>query len=289
MESPALPFPFTKGKVKLLTFLFVTPYMRNLFIAAVLCLGSIYLTYGQTLPYLPNPTYKEGEKLTYKLRYGIISAATGTLKVEKSKLRFSNPNVYHLSAFGQTSGAFSVFYTVKNQYDSYIDGDTYLPYLYTEDIHEGSYTRREYATFDHKSKKVTGKKGTFTSPTSQFFDLLSAYYFSRNLDLSSLKKGGTFKISYFLNDEVAQLGVRYLGVEKIKTPLGTVECLKFSPEITPGRIFKKDSQLLLWVTNDGNRIPVKAQVEILIGSVTMELVQASGLKYKLGERVSYSK
>lgn len=78
-------------------------------------------------------------------------------------------------------------------------------------------------------------------------------------------------------------------MKKIKTTLGTIECIKLSPEITPGRIFKKNSQLFLWVTNDGNRIPVKAQVEILIGSITMELVQASGLKYKLGERVSYSK
>ena len=207
--------------------------------------------------------------MTYKLKYGILSVATGTLKVEKSKLRFSNPNAFHLSAFGQTSGIFSV-YKVRNKYDSYIDGNTYLPYLYIEDIHEGSYTREEYATFDHRNKKVSGKKGTFTSPTAQFFD-------------------DSFKITYFLNDEVAQLGVKYIGIEKIKTSLGELECIKFSPEISPGRIFRKDSQLFLWVTNDGNRIPVKAHVEMLVGSVTMELVDAKGLKHTLGKRVSYSK
>lgn len=256
------------------------------FIAFFIC--SVGLSFGQILPYLSEPTYKSGENLTYKLKYGILSVATGTLKVEKSKLRFSNPNAYHLSAFGQTSGLFSV-YKVRNKYDSYIDGDTYLPYLYIEDIHEGSYTREEYATFDHRNKKVSGKKGTFRSPTEQFFDLVSAYYFSRNLDLSSLKKGDSFKLSYFLNDEVAQLGVTYVGIEKIKTSMGTLECIKLSPEISPGRIFKKDSQLFLWVTNDGNRIPVKAQVEIIVGTVTMELVKASGLKHTLGQRVSYSK
>jgi len=263
--------------------------MKNIYLVLVFIIGTAYASIAQSLPYLKSPTYKEGEKLTYKLKYGVISAATGTLKVEKSKLRFSNPNAFHLSAFGETSGAFSVFYTVKNQYDSYIDGNNFLPYLYTEDIHEGSYTRKEYATFDHRNNKVSGKKGTFTSPHSQFFDLLSAYYFSRNLDLSSLKQGDKFKLTYFLNDEVEQLGVEYVGVEKIKTSLGTLECIKLSPEISPGRIFKKDSRLYLWVTNDGNRIPVKAQVEILIGSVTMELVSASGLKHTLGERVSYSK
>lgn len=262
--------------------------MKKFYTFITLWICSMGLTMGQTLPYLSQPTYQAGEHLTYKLKYGILSVATGTLKVEKSKLRFSNLNAFHLSAFGQTSGIFSV-YKVRNKYDSYIDGNTYLPYLYIEDIHEGSYTREEYATFDHRNKKVSGKKGTFTSPTAQFFDLLSAYYFSRNLDLSSVKKGDSFKITYFLNDEVAQLGVKYIGIEKIKTSLGELECIKFSPEISPGRIFRKDSQLFLWVTNDGNRIPVKAHVEILVGSVTMELVDAKGLKHTLGKRVSYSK
>jgi len=228
--------------------------------------------FAQTLPYLKDPTFQPGEVLKYKLRYGFISAATGTLSVQKSKYSFGVNDAIHLSAFGQTSGAFSKFYTVKNQYDSYIDQSNFLPILYTENIRENNYRRVEYATFDHKIKQVKGKKGTFKSPTAQ-----------------TLKSGDKFKITYFLNDEVAQLGVEYIGVEKVKSVLGELECIKLSPEISPGRIFKKNSRLYLWVTNDGNRIPVKAQVDILIGSVTMDLVSADGLKYPLGKRVSYSK
>ena len=131
--------------------------MKKFYTFITLWICSMGLTMGQTLPYLSQPTYQAGEHLTYKLKYGILSVATGTLKVEKSKLRFSNPNAFHLSAFGQTSGIFSV-YKVRNKYDSYIDGNTYLPYLYIEDIHEGSYTREEYAPFDNRNKKVSGKK-----------------------------------------------------------------------------------------------------------------------------------
>src|SRR5690606_3876627 len=262
--------------------------MKKFYIILFALLTNWVYSPAQTLPYLKEPTFKEGEKLTYKLQYGSISAATGVLSVNKSKLQFSQPT-YHLNAYGQTSSFFSVFYTVKNKYDSYISASTYLPYLYVEDIKEGSYTRKAYATFDSKNKTVKGKKGTFNSPVTQTFDLLSAYYFARNLDFSSLKSGESFKLTYFLNDEIAQLGVQYIGVENIKTNLGTVECIKLSPEIKPGRIFKKDSKLYLWVTNDGNRIPVRAHVEILIGSVTLELEKAEGLKYELGKKVSYSK
>ena len=263
--------------------------MKKFFTIIFICLFTASLGSAQSLPYLKEPTYKVGEVLNYKLKYGFISAASGTLSVLKSKYSFGVKDAIHLSAFGQTTGAFSKLYTIKNQYDSYIDQSTFLPILYTENIRENRYRRVEYATFDHKNQKVSGKKGTFKSPTEQTFDLVSAYYFSRNLDFSKLQPGDKFKVSYFLNDEVEQLGIEYVGVEKIKSALGEIECIKLSPEITPGRIFKKSSRLYLWVTNDGNRIPVKAQVEILIGSVTMELVSADGLKYPLGERVSYSK
>lgn len=240
---------------------------------------------AQTLPYLKESSFQAGEELSYRLRYGVISAATGTLKVSDSKLKFSSPHTFHLTAFGKTSSAFSIFFTVNNRYDSYIDGETYLPFYYTENIREGNYRRTDIVRFDHKNKVVTGNKGRFESPVAQTFDLLSAYYFSRNLDLTSVKKGNAFKLTYFLNDEIATLGIEYIGIETIQTALGPLECLKFSPQIKPGRIFKKDSRLYLWVTNDGNRIPVKAQVEILVGSVTLELTHAKGLKYPLGKKI----
>lgn len=236
--------------------------------------------FSQTLPYVEESVFKPGEKLSYKLKYGFISAAEGTLKVEQTDVKFGGRPTYHLSAVGKTSAAFSVFYTVFNQYHSYIDQKTFLPYFYTENIREGSYRREDQVTFNQKLHRITGEKGSFKSE-EQTFDLLSAYYFARNLDLSGVKIGDSFKLTYFLHDEVSKLGITYLGKERIKTALGTLDCLKFSPEIKPGRIFKKDSQLLLWVTDDGNRIPVKAEVEILVGSVTLELTKAEGLKYPL--------
>ena len=57
--------------------------------------------------------------------------------------------------------------------------------------------------------------------------------------------------------------------------------MAINPTIIPGRIFRKDSKLYLWITDDNNRIPVKANVGLIVGSVTMELTDAKGLKYAL--------
>lgn len=256
--------------------------MKKALLSFVL-LFAISTTFAQKLPYLSESSFQEGEELSYRLKYGILSAAEGVLKVEKSNLQFEGKPTYHLVAFGKTAGAFNVFYTVNNRYDSYIDKKTFLPYYYTENIREGKYRRSDKINFNQKARTITGNKGNFKG-AEQTFDLLSAYYFARNLDLTSVKVGDTFKLNYFLSDEVTSLGITYVGRERIKTPMGTFDCLKFNPEIAPGRIFKKDSKLYLWVTDDGNRIPVKAKVEILVGSVTLELTDAKGLKYPLHKK-----
>lgn len=234
---------------------------------------------AQSLPYLESSTFEEGEVLYYKLKYGFITAAEASLRVVATDVKFDKNPTYHLVAQGRTSGTFDVFYKVRNRYDSYIDKKDFTPYLYTENIQEDRYRRTDKARFYQDQKKVVASKGTFRSSVSQTFDLISAYYFARNIDFSNIKRGEKLILRYFLDDDVTPLTIEYLGKEMVKTSKGIVRCLKFSPSISPGRIFKKDSQLFLWITDDANRIPVKAQAEVLVGNITMELVDAKGLRY----------
>ncbi len=250
-------------------------------------LGLVLLThsltaYTQNLPLKPVPAFKEGEVLKYKLRYGFITAADATIKVLPSDLKFDGKPTYRLHVNARTSNSFDLLYKVRDRYDSYIDKKTLTPYFYQENIREANYRRQDKARFYQDNKKVVASQGTFMGPTSQTFDLVSAYYFARSLDMSKLKIGDSFKLNYFLQDEITDLEIEYVGKEVIKTKLGNIRCLKFSPSIKPGRIFKKDSKLYLWITDDGNRVPVKAQVEILVGAVTMDMISAEGLRYPIG-------
>lgn len=256
--------------------------MKKLILLFTIAIGAFKLE-AQELPLKKDPVFQEGETLQYKLRYGFITAAEATIKVTNSDLVFDNKPTYKLTVDAQTSGTFDVFYKIRDHYDSYIDKKDLLPYFYQENIREASYKRQDKARFNQDGKKIVSNRGTFTTPTTQTFDLVSAYYFARSLDISKLKVGDSFKLNYFLQDEVSALEIKYVGKETIKSKLGNIRCLKFSPSIKPGRIFKKDSRLYLWVTDDGNRVPVKAQVEILVGAVTMELKSAAGLKYALAK------
>jgi len=256
--------------------------MRRSFLL-IIFLITVFKAVAQELPLKKEPVFQAGEVLEYKLKYGFITAAEATIKVLNSDLKFDNKPTFNLVVDARTSGTFDIFYKIRDHYDSYIDKDTLTPYFYQENVREASYKRQDKARFTQSAKKVVSNRGTFTAPTDQTFDLVSAYYFSRSLDISKMKPGDLFKLNYFLGDNIHQLEIRYVGRETVKSKLGNIRCLKFSPSIEPGRIFRKDSNLYLWITDDGNRVPVKAQVEILVGAVTMEIKSANGLKYPLAK------
>jgi hypothetical protein len=196
---------------------------------------------------------------------------------------FNERPTYRLSVDSRTSGTFDVFYKIRDRYDSYVDQENLTPYFYQENVREASYRRNDKARFTQSTRKVVSNRGTFTGPTDQTFDLVSAYYFARSLDVSKMKMNEKFTLNYFLGNGISKLEIQYVGKEVVKSKIGNIRCLKFSPSIQPGRIFKKDSKLYLWITDDGNRVPVKAQVEILVGSVTMEIQSANGLKFPLAK------
>lgn len=254
--------------------------MRSFLLITLLLTGFTTPLFAQQLVKVPETVFKPGEELSYRLKYGFFTAATADIKVENSNIKFEGNPAYHIIADGKTAGTFDFLYKVRNRYETYVDEKTLLPYFYAENRHESNYKHTDKVTFDHNTGKITAAKGTFALK-GQVFDFLSAYYFARNLDVTKMRIGEKFDLQYFLEDGIHTLSITYAGKEKTDCSLGTFNCYKFNPTIIPGRIFRKDSKLYLWITADGNRIPIKAHVEVIVGSLTMDLLDAKNLKYPL--------
>src|SRR5476651_925531 len=114
------------------------PYLKK-FLIVFLMIGCLKRADAQELSKNKEIAFKVGEQLDYKLKYGFFTAAQAFIKVEESDIKFNGQPAFHIVANGKTAGTFDVFYKVRNQYDTYIDKNTLLPYLYTEDRHEGGY------------------------------------------------------------------------------------------------------------------------------------------------------
>jgi hypothetical protein len=254
--------------------------MRKCFVVFILFTACFSKAFSQELKDINEPVFKSGEQLSYILKYGFLTGAEASLRVEDADKKVDGRPAFHIIADGKTAGTFDVFYKVRNRYETYIDKNTLLPYFYTENRKEGGYKHSDNVTFDNEDHKITADKGVFPFK-GKVFDFVSAYYFARGIDITKINIGDKLEMNYFLEDGIHTLGITYVGREKVSSVLGTFNCLKFSPTIIPGRIFRKDSKLYLWITDDNNRIPIKAHVELIVGSITMELTEAKGLKYPL--------
>src|SRR5690554_4530015 len=98
-------------------------FRKPVWLVLLFFMGSLSgaVAHAQSLPYKPEPSFKAGEVLHYKLKYGFISAAEAVMTVKDSELQFSTPHAYHLSAQGKTTNAFSLLFPVDNRYNSYIE------------------------------------------------------------------------------------------------------------------------------------------------------------------------
>jgi len=225
------------------------------------------------LPKKTNFAFKEGEVLSYRVHYGFIEAGVAIIEVKPEIEEFGGRKVYHVVGNGYTRGAFDFFYRVRDRYESYIDKDALLPWLFIRRVDEGGFKFSQNYFFNHYKKIVKTEDNQIYSIPDEVHDMISAFYAARNIDFSNAKEGDVFTVMSFVDKELWPLKMRYLGKDEIKTDLGKFRCLKFCPIVQTGRIFKKEEDLLVWVTDDKNHIPLRAQAKILVGSIKMDIME----------------
>lgn len=229
--------------------------------------------------------YQAGESFKFRISYGLINAGEATLNLTSTT--YNGKNVFHAKGYGYTTGITKKLFRVEDDYQSYFDKVTGKPYRFIRKIDEGGYKKNQEGFFDQDKKTVLIKdyknknENTF-SITANAQDIVSSFYHLRNHpSLNSLKKGETVQIDMFFDDEIYKFKLKFLGKEEIKTKFGKINALKFRPYVQSGRVFKEDESLTMWVSDDNNKIPLKIQASLLVGSLKAELINYSGLKHNI--------
>jgi hypothetical protein len=116
--------------------------------------------------------------------------------------------------------------------------------------------------------------------------MISSFYYARTMNFKNLKKNDTFEFKCFMDDEIYNLKVKYVGDEQIHIRKGKFKCLKFVPVVQTGRYFKSEDDVNFWVTKDENRIPILVKAKIPVGIVKLHLVEWEGLKNDLTSKIN---
>lgn len=259
-----------------------------------LCLLFIFfLPITQSLAQIPcglhHNAFTSGEELNYKVVYNWgpiwLESAEASFKVKAAE--HNGKGSYLLSGTGSTYPKYDWFYKVRDVFETYLDSTTLRPMKFQATIQEGSKKdkhiyifndarQKAYTVISYGSKKV--KVDTVKLPDCSI-DVLTAIYYARSIDYSRCKKNDTVGISLLVDGKIYRVYVRFLGREKFKSKeLGTYRCIKFSPLLIEGTIFKKGEHMTVWVSDDKNKLPVYIETEIVVGSIKVRLMSFKGLR-----------
>lgn len=234
-----------------------------------------------------NSAFNAGESITFKVFYTVAGMYVGAGEaVFTSKLeQFNNRPVYHIVGEGKTFSFYDNFFKVRDRYETYIDTLSLQPYKFIRNIYEGGYKKYENVTFNKTTNTAITNDGVFKVPAC-VQDVLSAIYYSRNIDFNKYKPGDRIPFTLFLDKELFSMYIRYLGKETIKTKYGKFNAIKFKPLLIKGTIFEGGEKMTVWISDDKNKIPVRIESPISVGSVKVDMMNYKNLRHPLSSLIS---
>lgn len=224
----------------------------------------------------------EGEVLTYegrasKLKIG-ISVADLTFESERVK---GTDNLLIKSEAVSKGSLLRLFkYSFLQRYESVVDINGFNILKTTKHDVQKERVRDSEAVFNYPEKRVTYVE---TDPKDQnrpprriaseiekpLFDMVSSIYYVR---LAPLAVGKTLDLAVSDSGLIFRVPVTVSRREKVDSVVGKVWCFRLEPEIFGrDRLIEQKGKMIVWVTDDERRIPVKAQVTASFGKVDIKL------------------
>lgn len=230
-----------------------------------------------SVPFVP------GEKLLYegKLDVGILPAiSVAELHFTVADSTADTP--YQINAEARSKGTIIKLFgfSFLMQVDSTIKRDDFYALKTKKHDVQKDRVRDSETIFDYTAERVTfietNPKEPMKPPRTiaseiagETHDLISAIYMLR---LLPLEVGKTFELSVSDSGLVYKVPVRVTGRERKKTVLGKVWCYRVEPGVFgQGNLIERPGSMVIWVTDDARRLPVRALVKASIGKIDIKL------------------
>ena len=241
-----------------------------------------------------NLAFQSGEKMYFTMHYnwGMINSDIGSAVVSLDESAFNGQKAFRCSVTGKTTKMYDLFFKVRENFTSWFTVDGLRPLKFTRETQEGKYIARNTYIYDWSSPDPHIIADVYTSSMGQknldlpltpcTFDLPALFFFARNIDMAKVEKGKKYPMTFAIDDEVFNVHFIFYGKETINVKgLGVVNAIKFSARLIAGEVFNGDTDVMIWISDDGNKVPVYFEAPILVGTASGRMTGFDGLKYPL--------
>ena len=247
------------------------------------------LSAGDDFCGIHNTSFQDGESIGFVIYYNVIGlyVNAGTAKFTVALEKMDNKSVYHVTGVGTSNPTYDWIFKVRDRYESYFDTANLQPLKFLRNISEGGFKHSENVSFNQQANTAVTATGVYKIPGC-IQDVLSAIYYARNIDFNKYQVGDKIPFNMFLDNEVHSLYIKYEGKEIIKTKYGKFHSIRFKPLLVKGTLFSGGEKMTVWVSDDPNHIPLRIESPIVVGSVKVDMMQYSNLRYPLSSNINYN-
>lgn len=238
-------------------------------------------------------TFQGGEKLTYLASYkiGMVYFDVVNVFLSTTVEQLDGREMFRINGLAVTRPTYDWFFGLYDDYYVWVDPQTLQPHLFKNFIKEGDYRYKSVYKYDWKNMKVhTAERRASWDRDSvrsfpvvpQSYDALSLFYNLREIDFGKLNPGASDTLDVVFANRVRRVAYRFEGREEHRfTGMGKQKCLKFVCQLAnnSGVSFQDGSEFTIWISDDGNKIPLYVETPIRVGSVRVRLVETEGLRY----------
>ncbi|MDR3235241.1 MAG: DUF3108 domain-containing protein [Prevotellaceae bacterium] len=240
-------------------------------------------------------SFKSGERLTIVASYhwGVINADVGEATMTVQKESFRDTHYFYARTYVKTYGFWDKFFKVRDVYEGRFLTGNLRPLYFYRDIKEGDYRMKntfyfnsDYTINMSEQKYENPPRDTVMRGHSCTYDIISLLFNARNMDFQNMHQGDIYPYSLVIDLEMYNLWFHFLGKEEKKIDkLGTFRCLKFAVKPIAGEVFDGNNNIYVWITDDGNHIPVYIETPIIVGRVSARLSKYDNLKHPLTSKI----
>ena len=236
--------------------------------------------------------FGHGEKASFTLHYewGAIDSDVGHATVRLDSLTYNGMKAFKCTMYGRTTRLYDFFFRVREDFQAWFTRDGLKPLKFYRHSQEGSYEARNLYVYDRRVPEPHIVADLYSSKRGQrnmeipltpcTFDLPTLFYFARNMDFDVIEPGRKYPMTFAIDDDVYNVYFILYGREIIKVKgLGTVRTIKFAAKLLEGEVFKGEADMLIWVTDDDNRLPVYFEAPLIVGTAKGRMSSYENLKH----------
>jgi len=220
--------------------------------------------------------FSVGEELLFEVRWMGLLAGNASMAVN-GQLSHDGHDVYHIRTLAQSSPFFSVFYNVRDLGETYVDVRGLYPWYFHLDQRERQRVVQRTVTFDQQRGMAVYTKNQAppqeVAVPPQVQDSLSSFYLLRTLPL---RVGDPMHMKTFSNGRTYDVEIQVLRRERVEAYWGPVDAFVVRPVLRFQEILRQTGDVLIWLTDDERRLPVRMRTEIKVGTIEATLIDVKG-------------